>query len=85
MPSSVTPLGEIFMSIEGEIDKKAEHDRLQKELDKTRDALTKARHKLRNPSFVEKAPADVVKKAKAFAQELADKAEKLEQTLKYLT
>ena len=85
MPSAVTTLGEIFMSIEGEIDIKAEHDRLQKELDKTRDALTKARHKLRNPSFVEKAPAQVVEKAKALAKELADKAEKLEQTLKYLT
>lgn len=84
MPSSVTQLGEIFMSLEGEIDTKAERERLQKELDKTHDALAKARHKLRNPSFVEKAPADVVEKAKAFAQELANKAEKLEQTLKFL-
>ncbi len=85
MPSAVTPLGEIFLSIEGEIDIEAERERLQKELDKTKNALTKARHKLRNPSFVEKAPEDVVEKAKAYTEELADKAEKLERTLLFLS
>ena len=85
MPSSMTSLGEVFLSIEGEIDIGAERERLQKELDKTKDALTRARHKLRNPSFVEKAPQEVVDKAKTLTEELADKAQKLERTLEFLS
>jgi valyl-tRNA synthetase len=85
MPSALTALGEVFLSIEGAIDIEAERERLQKELDKTREALARSRHKLRNPSFVEKAPEEVVEKAKGVTDELADKAQKLERTLEYLS
>ena len=85
IPSTMTPLGEVFLSIEGEIDIKVERERLQKELDKVKDALARARHKLRNPNFVEKAPDDVIEKAKKYGDELAEKAETLERTLLFLS
>lgn len=55
---------EILVPMAGVIDKDAELARLDKELDKINKELERLATKLSNPKFVDKAPADVVKKEK---------------------
>ena len=55
---------EILVPMAGVIDKNAELARLDKELDKITKELERLATKLSNPKFVDKAPADVVKKEK---------------------
>ncbi|MBX3640824.1 MAG: valine--tRNA ligase [Nitrosomonas sp.] len=47
-----------------EIDVEAERDRLNKEITRVMGEIAKAEHKLSNPSFVERAPANVVEQEK---------------------
>jgi len=61
---------EVLIPMAGLIDKEAELRRLAKELEKLRAGLERARAKLANPSFVEKAPAAVVEKERRRAAEL---------------
>ena len=55
---------EILVPMAGVIDKDAELARLDKEIDKISKELERLATKLSNPKFVDKAPADVVKKEK---------------------
>jgi valyl-tRNA synthetase len=59
-PASVTPLGEVYMPLEGLIDVAAERVRLTREIDKIRSEVQKCEAKLCNASFVERAPPEVV-------------------------
>jgi valyl-tRNA synthetase len=59
-PATPTPLGELFLPLEGLIDVEAERARLKKEIAKVEDELGKVRAKLANPSFAEKVPAAVL-------------------------
>ena len=59
-PSALTPLGELFMPLEGLVDVEAERARISKELDKITKEIAKSRAKLSNESFVQRAPAAVV-------------------------
>jgi valyl-tRNA synthetase len=59
-PSVLTALGTLFMPLEGLIDVAAERARLAKEIAKTESDLIATRKKLENPSFVERAPSEVV-------------------------
>src|SRR5438552_7824360 len=58
-PLSVTPLGEIFLAIAA-TDKARERERLDKEIAKIESELRAVENKLRNKSFVGRAPAPVV-------------------------
>ena len=73
VPVAMTPLGEIFLSIRGS-DKKAERVRLDKEIAKIEDELETVKTKLKNKSFVDRAPAAVVeehrKRQKDFTAQL---------------
>ncbi len=72
-PESATAVAgavEVLIPMAGLIDKEAELRRLAKELEKLRAGLERARSKLANPSFVEKAPAAVVEKERQRAAEL---------------
>jgi valyl-tRNA synthetase len=69
---------ELFVPLEGMVDFDAELARLSKELDKLTKELDRVTKKLANPSFVDKAPADVVAKEEAKAKEFGEKREKLE-------
>ncbi|MEH6583546.1 MAG: valine--tRNA ligase [Halioglobus sp.] len=76
VPVSATALVgslEILVPMAGLIDKDAELGRLAKEIDKLQKDLSRLEGKLNNPSFVEKAPAEVVakEKEKMLAQEQA--------------
>jgi valyl-tRNA synthetase len=78
-PLSATALSgklSILVPMAGLIDKQAEIARLTKEIDRLNKESEKIWHKLNNPSFTDKAPADVVNKEKeklSMAQEAAEK------------
>jgi len=58
-PMAVTPLGEIFLAIAAS-DRTRERERLEKEIAKIQNELRTAENKLKNKSFVDRAPAVVV-------------------------
>jgi len=74
-PTAHTPLGELFLPLEGLIDVAAERERLTKEIAKVEDELAKVRAKLANPAFTGKVPAAVLDEHKqreaAWAEKLA--------------
>jgi valyl-tRNA synthetase len=57
---AVTPVGQIFLPLEGLIDVSAERERLGKEISKVEGDLVTVRNKLANDNFVQRAPANVV-------------------------
>ncbi len=73
----LTPLGMIFLPLEGVIDLAAERRRLDSEISKIEGFLVGANRKLANAGFVEKAPADVVANVRATRDELSQKCKKL--------
>jgi valyl-tRNA synthetase len=74
-PTVLTPLGELYLSLEGLIDLEAERQRLGKEIAKVEAELVTVRKKLTNENFVANAPAAVVaehrQREKDFAGRLA--------------
>jgi len=60
IPFVVTPLGQVFMPIEGRVDLAEERERLAKEISKLEAELATVQAKLSNASFVQRAPAAVV-------------------------
>ena len=73
-PSTITPLGTLFLPLEGLIDVAAERERLTKEIAKVEDELGKVRAKLANPNFAGKVPpavlADHQQRETAWAEKL---------------
>ncbi|MFA9460810.1 valine--tRNA ligase [Thiohalorhabdus methylotrophus] len=79
-PQSATGLVgdlQILVPLEGLIDVEAEIQRLDKELEKVDADLERSRKKLDNPSFRDKAPADVVAKEREKLTELGDRQQQL--------
>ena len=75
---------EILVPLEGIIDKDAEIGRLERELDKLGKSLGRSRAKLENPSFRDRAPAEVVEKERRRAAEFESSIGKLEAQLETL-
>jgi valyl-tRNA synthetase len=83
-PESATALiGEmkLLIPIAGLIDKEAEQTRLNKDLGRKRTELERIEKKLANPDFVKKAPAAVVDKEKAKAEDLRSAINQLAEQL----
>jgi valyl-tRNA synthetase len=59
-PSVNAQLGELFLPLEGHIDRDAEIARLTKEKEKATIEITKVQQKLENPNFTQKVPASVL-------------------------
>jgi valyl-tRNA synthetase len=59
-----TALGDLFLPLEGLIDKEAETARLKKELEKIEAEIAKIEQKLANPNFTQKVPAHVLEEHK---------------------
>ena len=78
--SAIALVGEmqVLLPMAGLIDKEAELKRLGRDRDRARDDLERARKKLANPSFVDKAPAAVVDKERSRVAEFRTALEKLE-------
>jgi valyl-tRNA synthetase len=79
-PGSAVAVGDGFelrVGLAGAVDLAAEGARISKELAKVEADLAGIERKLANPSFVERAPAEVVEKDRARAEELREKQRKL--------
>ena len=72
---------EILVPMAGLIYKKAEVARLAKEIERLRGEVVRADGKLKNPAFVDKAPADVVGQARAKLDEQRTALARLEDQL----
>jgi valyl-tRNA synthetase len=59
-PSARGALGELYLPLEGLIDVAAEKARLNREMTRTQAEIDKVQQKLRNPSFAQKAPPQVM-------------------------
>ncbi len=80
-PAATALLGDLklLVPMAGLIDKSAESARLERDLDVRRRELARSESKLANTRFVERAPAEVVAKEQARAQELKTAIRKLEE------
>jgi valyl-tRNA synthetase len=82
VPVSATQLVgdmQLLVPMSGLIDKDAEITRLDKEIDRKRGEIGRAEGKINNPSFVDKAPAEVVQKEKDKVQDLGSAVAQLEE------
>ena len=78
-PTALTPLGELYLPLDGLIDLAAERERLGKEIAKTEAELVTVRKKLANENFVANAPAAVVAEHREREKKFADRLAQLEQ------
>ncbi|TNG03017.1 MAG: valine--tRNA ligase, partial [Gammaproteobacteria bacterium] len=84
-PESATELVgnmKLLIPLAGLIDKDAESSRLKREIEKKTVALERCEQKLANPKFVDKAPAAVVDKERAKADELRSAITSLQEQLR---
>src|SRR6266581_2407296 len=77
-PVAITPLGEILLAIAA-TDKARERERLDKEMAKIENELRTAENKLKNKSFVDRAPAPVVDEHRKRVKDLSAQLAKLKQ------
>ena len=77
-PTALTPLGQLYLPLEGLIDVEAERQRLGKEIAKTEAELMTVRKKLANENFVTNAPAAVVAEHRQREKDFADRLEQLQ-------
>ncbi len=83
-PVSLTPVGEIYLPLEGLIDVAAEKARLSKEIAKIGQEVARSEAKLGNESFVARAPAEVVELEKSRLEEWRGKLVQLGEMLEAL-
>jgi len=83
-PSAITPLGTVYLSLEGQIDVGAEAARWRKQYQKVNDDLERVKRKLANRDFLEKAPPEVVQKEKDRLSALTTQAKKIKKNLSFL-
>ncbi len=77
-PTALTPLGRLYLPLEGVIDLEAEEQRLDKEIAKTEAELVTVRKKLANENFVANAPASVVEEHRQREKDFAERLEQLQ-------
>ena len=84
-PTALTPLGELFLPLEGLVDVEAERTRITKELEKMSKEIAKSQAKLGNASFVDRAPAAVVEQERARLAEWEARTAQLQAMLSALS
>ena len=84
MPSGVSRLGVVFMSIEGLVDAQTECAKVRAQIEKTDQELDRIARKLQNADFTAKAPREIVAQQEARRAELQEKRRKLSRTLEML-
>jgi len=85
MPSGISQLGTVYMSIEGLVDTEAEIKKLKKQIEIVENGITGIVKKLSNAGFMSKAPADVVAGEEKRKGELLEKREKLQKLIETLS
>ena len=83
-PAAHTPLGELFLPLEGLVDVEAEKARLKKELEKVEAEIAKVEQKLANPAFVQNVPPPVLQEHQQRLIDWQAKQQKLKAALKDL-
>jgi valyl-tRNA synthetase len=83
VPMAVTPLGEIFLDVTG-ADRAAEGARLDKEIARIESDLRATENKLKNKSFVDRAPAAVVEEHRERQKKFSEQLAKLREARKKL-
>ncbi len=76
---------QVFLELEGLIDREVEVARLTKEINHLKGVASKVKNKIENPNFVNKAPEAVVAKEKEKYQGLLTNLEQLEKNLKEMS
>ena len=76
-PIATTPLGEILLIVD--VDRTAERERLDKEIAKVEAELSTVKEKLKNKSFVERAPRQVVELHRQRQRNFAEQLKKLKE------
>ncbi len=84
LPAVVTPLGTLYLDLSSSIDVEAEKTRLTKELDKLNKLVTAGEAKLKNPKFVDSAPAEIVEGARKQLAEVTGKRDETKRILESL-
>jgi valyl-tRNA synthetase len=79
-PHALTPLGELFLPLEGIVDLAAERQRLSREIAKIEQELAKVRTKLADETFVRGAPPAVVEEHRRREADWQSKLEQLART-----
>ena len=82
--SAVVMGTQVFLSLEGLIDKKVEIERLTKEIDRVRNLAESTKMRLENESFVSRAPEEIIAKEKEKLQGLLNNLEKIGKNLEAL-
>ena len=77
-PTALTPLGALYLPLEGLIDLEAERQRLGKEIAKVEAELATARKKLANENFIAGAPAMVVAEHREREKKFVERLEQLQ-------
>jgi len=85
MPSVITPLGTLFLSLEGHVDVEAEQRRLAEQFQKTEQELSNVCKRLENEKFVSRAPPEVVEKVRSRKRDLQEKRDKLGKLIEAVT
>lgn len=85
MASCVTDTAQIYMPMADLVDLDKERERLQKELDNARNMVQRTEGKLKNESFVSRAPEAVVNAEKEKLEKYKTLAEKLLSSLEALS
>jgi valyl-tRNA synthetase len=83
-PMALTPLGELYLPLEGVIDPEKEKARLEKEIQKAAVDFERESKKLANPDMLAKAPAEKIESWKQLAAEAEAKLAKLKAQLRQL-
>ena len=81
LPAAVTPLGPIYLDLGSSMDVEAEKTRLRKELEKLNKLVAAGEGKLKNPRFIDGAPAQVVEGAR---RQLTETTQKRDETQRIL-
>lgn len=84
MPSAITPIGTLYMRIEGVVDVAVESAKLTKQLNELGAHLERANLKLNNPNFFSKAKPEVVAQFEKSRQELQEKYNKVKRLLEMM-
>ncbi len=84
VPGALTELGEIFMPLEGLVDIAAEKERIARELAQVDQELSRVESRLGNPSFVDRAPAEVIEENRRRQDDFIQKRRQLLEMLDIL-
>ena len=83
-PAARSPMGELYLPLEGLVDVQAERARLTKEISKVEIEVQKVEEKLANPSFVQKVPPAVLDEHRKRLTEWSSKLEMLKAAVQRL-